>query len=74
MNKKYRLQAFGAIVGAVAGFLYYKLVGCASGTCIITSHPVNSSLYGAFLFWLIAGMFRDGNVKQIEKQQETTNK
>jgi hypothetical protein len=41
-------------VGAVLGFGYYKLVGCASGGCPITSNPYISTLYGA-LIGLVAG-------------------
>ncbi|MBL7814794.1 MAG: hypothetical protein JNL70_07285 [Saprospiraceae bacterium] len=35
--------------GALAGYLYYYFVGCANGTCAITSNPINSTLYGAFI-------------------------
>lgn len=37
----------GIIIGAVAGFAYYKLVGCSSGTCPLTSNPFITTLYGA---------------------------
>jgi hypothetical protein len=53
-----KLYIAGAITGAVAGFFYWKLVGCASGTCMITSKPLNSSLYGAFMGALIFGIFK----------------
>ena len=46
-----------AIFG-VAGFLYWQQVGCASGTCAITSHPVNSALYGAVLGMLFTDLFK----------------
>lgn len=52
------LYIVGAIVGAVAGFLYWNFVGCSSGTCIITSKPVNSTLYGALLGALLFGSFK----------------
>lgn len=38
-----------ALVGGLAGFLYYYYVGCASGTCGITSNPFTSMLFGAVL-------------------------
>ena len=41
------ITGIGIIVGAIVGFLYYFYVGCASGTCAITSKPINSTLYGA---------------------------
>jgi hypothetical protein len=48
-----KLYIIGAVVGARGGFLYWKFVGCASGTCAITSNPINSSLYGAMMGALI---------------------
>ncbi|MFC1785069.1 DUF6132 family protein [Candidatus Neomarinimicrobiota bacterium] len=37
------------ILGGAVGFTYYYFIGCKSGTCAITSSPVNSTLYGVFL-------------------------
>jgi hypothetical protein len=48
-------------LGAIAGFLYWKFVGCSSGTCIITSKPINSTLYGALMGFLVAGIFTKEN-------------
>lgn len=39
--------------GAVAGYLYYRLVGCRSGACPITSSPIISTLYGAMMGLLL---------------------
>jgi len=39
----------GVIIGGAIGFLYYKLIGCSTGTCPITSKPLNSILYGAVM-------------------------
>ncbi len=50
--------ALGAVIGGSLGFAYYRFVGCASGTCPLTSHPVTSTLYGMFLGAVIAGMFQ----------------
>jgi len=47
----------GILIGAVAGFLYYRLVGCPTGACPITSNPISSTLYGAVLGGLLAGSF-----------------
>jgi len=33
--------------GGIAGYLYYFFVGCASGSCAITSNPFMSILFGA---------------------------
>jgi len=48
----------GAVLGGGLGFAYYKFIGCSSGACPLTSHPVISSLYGAVLGALIATSFR----------------
>jgi len=39
----------GVVIGGVLGFLYYKIIGCSTGTCPITSKPLNSILYGAVM-------------------------
>jgi hypothetical protein len=51
--KKYKLIVLGTIVGALGGYAYYHFIGCSSGTCAITSKPLNSSLYGAFMGGLL---------------------
>jgi hypothetical protein len=55
---KYKLEVIGVILGAIAGFLYWKFIGCTSGTCMITSKPLNSSLYGALMGYLVLSMFK----------------
>jgi hypothetical protein len=51
------ITSIGIVVGGIAGYLYYHFVGCASGSCAITSKPVNSSLYGSLLGGLLFNMF-----------------
>lgn len=55
--KRNLLVVLGLIVGALSGFLYWKFVGCNSGTCAITSKPLNSSLYGALMGGLLFSLF-----------------
>jgi hypothetical protein len=55
---KYKLAMIGILAGAIAGYLYYYFVGCASGTCAITSRPLNSTLYGALMGGLLMNMFK----------------
>ncbi len=56
--KKNQRNLLGVLVGALAGWLYWYSIGCSSGTCAITSKPLNSSLYGALMGYLIAGLFQ----------------
>jgi len=60
----------GAVVGAIGGFLYWQNVGCVSGTCLITSKPVNSTVYGALLGSLLFGIFKKENKKQISNENK----
>ncbi|TCD01529.1 DUF6132 family protein [Pedobacter psychroterrae] len=39
----------GLLVGALSGYLYWKFIGCNTGTCAITSSPIISTIYGALM-------------------------
>jgi hypothetical protein len=56
--QKNKLYFIGALLGAIAGFLYWKYVGCLTGTCAITSNPYRSAIYFALLGALIIGSLR----------------
>lgn len=56
--KKYQRNLTGITLGAVAGWLYWHFIGCSSGTCAITSKPLNSTLYGALMGYLVLGMLK----------------
>jgi hypothetical protein len=58
-----KLYFLGALSGAVAGLLYWKFVGCITGTCAITSSPINSSIYFAILGALFFSLFKKGRSK-----------
>ncbi len=36
---------FSTVAGILIGYLYYRFIGCYSGTCSITSDPFVSSVY-----------------------------
>lgn len=57
MKKQLIITGIGILIGAIGGYLYYHYVGCASGTCAITSKPVNSTLYGSLMGGLFFNMF-----------------
>ena len=61
---KNKFTIIGVIAGAVCGYLYYHFIGCASGTCIITSNPLNSSLYGALMGGLLLNTFQNKTQKK----------
>jgi len=55
---KHKLTIIGVVLGAIGGYLYYLFVGCASGTCAITSKPLNSTLYGSLMGGLFLNIFK----------------
>jgi len=61
------LYIIGAAVGAIAGFVYWQQAGCSSGTCMITSKPVNSTVYGALIGLLLFGLFKKER-KEVVKE------
>jgi uncharacterized membrane protein YedE/YeeE len=56
-KKAILITGIGIVVGAIAGYLYYFYVGCVTGSCTITSKPLNSTLYGALMGGLVFNMF-----------------
>lgn len=65
---KYKAEALGAALGAMAGWAYWYFVGCSSGSCAISSSPVKSTLYGAFMGGIAGSMFKKPE-KQDHKNQ-----
>ncbi len=56
-KKAYIITGIGIVVGLIAGYLYYQQIGCESGTCAITSKPLNSTLYGGLMGGLLFNLF-----------------
>ena len=54
---KHKLTLLVIVVCGISGYVYYYYVGCASGTCSITSDPMNSTLYGALMGGLLFSNF-----------------
>ncbi len=55
--KSWIIWGLGIVIGAAGGYLYWYYVGCASGSCDITSSPVNSTLYGGLMGVLLVNIF-----------------
>ncbi len=53
----------GSLLGAIAGYLYWRYVGCSSGTCPITSSPFMSTVYGIVMGSLLGGIFKRKKVE-----------
>lgn len=68
-----KLYGLGAITGALAGFLYWKYVGCLTGSCAITSNPFRSTIYFAIMGALLFGMFaKEQKSKTINSHHDTS--
>ncbi len=69
---KHKWAVVGIVVGAIGGLLYWNFVGCDSGSCAITSKPLNSCAYGALMGGLLFSSFKKEDKK--DKSDSDTNK
>ncbi len=53
---KYFFQLIGVVIGTIGGFLYYRFIGCQSGSCAITSNPYMSMIWGGLMGYLLLDM------------------
>ena len=65
--KKNLVTITGILLGLTGGLLYRKFVGCASGTCPITSSWKIMLIYGGIMGGLIGNMIQDIIIK-IDKK------
>jgi len=70
--KNYRIQLTFLLVGAVGGFLYWKFVGCKSGTCPIRSVWYWTVLWGSTVGYLV-GDFISDIINKRKKKEENEN-
>lgn len=47
----------GALTGAVAGYFWYRLIGCRQGTCYIMRHRTLAIIYWTLFGALLANLF-----------------
>jgi Family of unknown function (DUF6132) len=67
--KKHLISIIFASAGAIGGFLYWKFVGCLSGTCIIKSTWYLSTLYG-IVFGYITGSLAEDLIGKFKKEKK----
>lgn len=65
--KQRKLSLIFLGLGAVGGFLYWKYVGCMSGTCAIKSVWYWSTLWGAAMGYLVGDFLNDLLQKRKKK-------
>ncbi len=66
---KHFVEIIFALVGGVAGFLYWKLIGCQSGTCPIKSVWYLSTIWGMTFGYLTASIIKDLFLKVRDKKK-----
>lgn len=59
-NKKWLRPILFTAGGAMAGLAYYYFIGCPSGTCPLTSHPLITMAYMGLVGWLLSGISGKG--------------
>ncbi len=72
MNKRYIKMLSGIVGGAIIGYLYFYYIGCASGTCAITSNPYNSTLYGAMMGLILMWPAKTKEAKSDDEEKPQT--
>ncbi|MBS1651177.1 MAG: hypothetical protein JSU07_04125 [Bacteroidetes bacterium] len=67
---KYKPEIIGAALGGAIGLAYWYFIGCSSGTCAITSKPLNSTIYGMLMGSLLFNIFKSNkNIKTNNNEQ-----
>ncbi|WP_321372688.1 DUF6132 family protein [uncultured Draconibacterium sp.] len=61
-------------IGALGGFLYWRFVGCQSGTCPIKSVWYWSTLWGAAVGYLLGDSVNDYILKRKKRFDENDRK
>lgn len=56
-RKVWLIPLLFTVGGALVGLVYYYFVGCATGSCAITSTPLSSMAYMGLMGWLLSGVF-----------------
>ena len=56
--KNRKFEIIGGIVGIIGGYLYWKYVGCISGSCPIQANWYSMVPYGLVMGVLLGSMFK----------------
>ncbi len=68
-NKILWFKTIFTITGAIGGFLYWKLIGCTSGTCPIQSVWYFSTMWGMAMGYLVGDLAGSIIWKQAPKNE-----
>lgn len=51
--RRWRIPILSTVIGGIGGWLYYRYVGCLTGTCPIASNPYLMPVYGSAIGFLL---------------------
>jgi hypothetical protein len=68
--KKYLPEIIGTLLGVLGGYIYWKYVGCVSGTCTIKSNWYLMVPWAAVLGYL-AGSVAGDIIRKRKKPEES---
>lgn len=63
-----KANLIGMIIGAVLGYLYYRNVGCSTGSCGLTSNPFMMILWGTAVGYLVGDYFNKKKKDKVEEE------
>lgn len=70
-SKVFRYKFLVTIIGAIGGYLYWKYIGCASGTCPIKSVWYLMTLWGTAMGYLLGDLSVNFVVKREAGNDKT---
>lgn len=70
-NKAFRYKLLFAFFGAIGGFMYWKFVGCISGTCPIKSVWYLMTLWGTAMGYLLGDLSVNFVIKREAENDKT---
>ncbi len=68
--RKYLPEIIGTVAGAAGGFLYWKYVGCVSGTCSIKSNWYLMIPWAAAVLGYLAGSVAGDLIRKRKRPPE----
>jgi hypothetical protein len=64
--QKRGMTILGIVLGAIAGYAWFRFIGCSTGSCPITSNPWTSSIYGGVMGGLsFTTLVNKNEIKQL---------
>ena len=68
--KKHWKTGLFILGGALAGFAYWRFIGCTSGSCALTSNWHTTILFGGLLGMMLSPANRKSTVKEADNAPE----